>query len=109
MAHGLGILNVVVSKPELACQRLNENGMSAALRLGVISRWPIARAGWMNCSKPGRGRRQFHQCLWPRGHEGDAFFALMFRIYPRARSKIEQVGLEIIADAKAFTAFDTAR
>ena len=35
-ANGWGILNLVVSKPELALQLLNESGMSAALREIVV-------------------------------------------------------------------------
>jgi hypothetical protein len=35
-ANGWGILNLVVSNPELAYQLLNENGMSAALREIVV-------------------------------------------------------------------------
>ena len=35
-ASGWGILNLVVSNPELAQQRLNESGMSAALREIVV-------------------------------------------------------------------------
>ena len=35
-ANDWGILNLVVSRPELACQKLNASGMSAALREIVV-------------------------------------------------------------------------
>jgi hypothetical protein len=103
-AHGWGILNVVVSKPELACQRLNENGMSAALREIVVLKM---------ADRPG-GLDELLKALVAAGvnftnaygrvvnEGGSAFFMIDVQDIPEARTKIEQVGLEVIADTSVY-------
>ena len=103
-ANGWGILNVVVSKPELACQRLNESGMSAALREIVVLKM---------ADKPG-GLDELLKALVEAGvnftnaygrvvnEGGSAFFMIDVQDIPDARAKITQVGLEIIADESVY-------
>ena len=103
-AHGWGILNVVVSKPELACQRLNESGMSAALREIVVLKM---------ADRPG-GLDELLKALVAAGvnftnaygrvvnEGGSAFFMIDVQDIPEARAKIEQVGLGIIADSSVY-------
>ena len=103
-ANGWGILNVVVSKPELACQRLNENGMSAALREIVVLKM---------ADKPG-GLDEVLKALVEAGvnftnaygrvvnEGGSAFFMIDVQDIPDARAKIAKVGLEIIADESVY-------
>ena len=105
-ANGWGILNVVVSKPELACQRLNENGMSAALREIVVLKM---------ADKPG-GLDEVLKALVEAGvnftnaygrvvnEGGSAFFMIDVQDIPDARAKIVKVGLEIIADESVYGA-----
>ena len=103
-ANGWGILNVVVSKPELACQRLNESGMSAALREIVVLKM---------ADKPG-GLDELLKALVEAGFNftnaygrvvnegGSAFFMIDVQDIPDARAKIAKVGLEIIADESVY-------
>ena len=103
-ANGWGILNVVVSKPELACQRLNESGMSAALREIVVLKM---------ADKPG-GLDELLKALVEAGvnftnaygrvvnEGGSAFFMIDVQDIPDARAKIAKVGLEIIADQSVY-------
>jgi len=103
-ANGWGILNVVVSKPELACQRLNESGMSAALREIVVLKM---------ADKPG-GLDELLKALVEAGvnftnaygrvvsEGGSAFFMIDVQDIPDARAKIAKVGLEIIADESVY-------
>ena len=103
-ANGWGILNVVVSKPELACQRLNESGMSAALREIVVLKM---------ADKPG-GLDELLKALVEAGvnftnaygrvvnEGGSAFFMIDVQDIPDARAKIVKVGLEIIADESVY-------
>ena len=103
-ANGWGILNVVVSKPELACQRLNENGMSAALREIVVLKM---------ADRPG-GLDELLKALVAAGvnftnaygrvvnEGGSAFFMIDVQDIPEARAKIERIDLEIISDASVY-------
>jgi len=103
-ANGWGILNVVVSKPELACQRLNENGMSAALREIVVLKM---------ADRPG-GLDELLKALVAAGvnftnaygrvvnEGGSAFFMIDVQDIPEARAKIERIDLEIISDANVY-------
>ena len=103
-ANGWGILNVVVSKPELACQRLNESGMSAALREIVVLKM---------ADKPG-GLDEVLKALVEAGvnftnaygrvvnEGGSAFFMIDVQDIPDARTKIVKSGLEIIADESVY-------
>lgn len=99
-ANGWGILNLVVSNPELAHQRLNESGMSAALREIAVVKM---------ADKPG-GLDELLQDVVKAGvnftnaygrvvNDGDsAFFVIDIQDIPDAREKLVKVGLEIIPD-----------
>lgn len=99
-ANGWGILNLVVSNPELAHLRLNESGMSAALREIVVVKM---------ADKPGsldellqdvvKAGVNFTNAYGRVVNDGDsAFFVIDIQDIPDAREKLVNVGLEIIAD-----------
>jgi len=103
-ANGWGILNLVVSNPELAHQRLNESGMSAALREIAVVKM---------ADKPG-GLDELLQDVVKAGvnftnaygrvvNDGEsAFFVIDIQDIPGAREKLVDVGLEIIADRQVY-------
>lgn len=103
-ANGWGILNLVVSNPELAHQRLNESGMSAALREIAVVKM---------ADKPG-GLDELLQDVVKAGvnftnaygrvvNDGDsAFFVIDIQDIPDAREKLVKVGLEIITDRMVY-------
>jgi len=99
-ANGWGILNLVVSNPELAHQRLNESGMSAALREIVVVKM---------ADKPGsldellqdvvKAGVNFTNAYGRVVNDGDsAFFVIDIQDIPDARDRLATVGLEIIVD-----------
>ncbi len=99
-ANGWGILNLVVSNPELAHQQLNESGMSAALREIVVVKM---------ADKPGsldellqdvvKAGVNFTNAYGRVVNDGDsAFFVIDIQDIPDAREKLTNVGLEIIVD-----------
>lgn len=99
-ANGWGILNLVVSNPELAHLRLNESGMSAALREIVVVKM---------ADKPGsldellqdvvKAGVNFTNAYGRVVNDGDsAFFVIDIQDIPDAHEKLVSVGLEIIAD-----------
>jgi len=99
-ANGWGILNLVVSNPELAHQRLNESGMSAALREIVVVKM---------ADKPGsldellqdvvKAGVNFTNAYGRVVNDGDsAFFVIDIQDIPDARDRLANVGLEIIVD-----------
>jgi len=99
-ANGWGILNLVVSNPELAYQLLNENGMSAALREIVVVKMEDKPGGLdellKNIVKAGVN---FTNAYGRVVNEGDsAFFVIDVQDIPDARTNLTKVGLEIIAD-----------
>ncbi len=103
-ANDWGILNLVVSRPELACQKLNESGMSAALREIVVLKMDdkpggldvllkaIAAAGVNFTNAYGR--------IVNGG--GSAFFMVDVQDIPEARSRLAGAGLEVIEDAQVY-------
>lgn len=103
-ANDWGILNLVVSRPELACQKLNESGMSAALREIVVLKMDdkpggldvllkaIAAAGVNFTNAYGRIVNE----------GGSAFFMVDVQDIPEARSRLAGAGLEIIEDAQVY-------
>ena len=103
-ANGWGILNLVVSNPELAHQRLNESGMSAALREIAVVKM---------ADKPG-GLDELLQDVVKAGvnftnaygrvvNDGEsAFFVIDIQDIPDARAKLVNVGLEIIPDRQVY-------
>ena len=98
-ANGWGILNLVVSNPELALRLLNESGMSAALRemgdtpggLDDLLKG-ISRAGVNFTNAYGR--------VVDEG--GSAFFVIDIQDIPDARIKLGAIGFEIVADSLVY-------
>ena len=99
-ANGWGILNLVVSNPELAYQLLNENGMSAALREIVVVKMEDKPGGLDELLKDiVKAGVNFTNAYGRVVNEGDsAFFVIDVQDIPDARTNLTKVGLEIIAD-----------
>jgi len=99
-ANGWGILNLVVSNPELAYQLLNENGMSAALREIVVVKMTDKPGGLDGLLKDiVKAEVNFTNAYGRVVNDGDsAFFVIDVQDIPDARTKLANVGLEIIAD-----------
>lgn len=99
-ASGWGILNLVVSNPELAQQRLNESGMSAALREIVVVKM-TDKPGSLDELLQGvvQAGVNFTNAYGRVVNDGDsAFFVIDIQDIPDAREKLVDVGLEIIPD-----------
>ena len=102
--NGWGILNLVVSNPELAERVLNEGGMSAALREIAVVEMPdnpggldellkaVVRAGVNFTNAYGRVVND----------GGSALFMIDIQDIPDARQKLADVGLEIISDQRVY-------
>ena len=99
-ANGWGILNLVVSNPELAHQLLNQNGMSAALREIVVVKMADKPGGLDGLLKDiVKAGVNFTNAYGRVVNDGDsAFFVIDTEDIPDARAKLSNVGLEIIAD-----------
>ena len=99
-ANGWGILNLVVSNPVLAHQLLNENGMSAALREIVVVKMVDKPGGLDSLLKDiVKAGVNFTNAYGRVVNDGiSAFFVIDTQDIPEARLKLENVGLEIIAD-----------
>jgi hypothetical protein len=99
-SNGWGILNLVVSNPELANQLLNDKGMSAALREIVVVKMTDQPGGLDRLLKDiVKAGVNFTNAYGRVVNDGDsAFFVIDVQDIPDARIKLEQVGLEIIAD-----------
>ena len=99
-ASGWGILNLVVSNPELAESRLNERGMSAALREIVVVKM-ADRPGSLDELLQGvvKAGVNFTNAYGRVVNDGEsAFFVIDIQDIPDAREKLVNVGLEIIPD-----------
>jgi len=99
-ANGWGILNLVVSNPELAYKLLNENGMSAALREIVVVKMEDRPGGLDELLKDiVKAGVNFTNAYGRVVNDGDsAFFVIDVQDIPDARTNLTKVGLEIIAD-----------
>lgn len=99
-ANGWGILNLVVSNPELAYQLLNEGGMSAALREIVVVKMTDTPGGLDGLLKDiVKAGVNFTNAYGRVVKDGDsAYFVIDIQDIPDARLKLANVGLEIIAD-----------
>ena len=99
-ANGWGILNLVVSNPELAHQRLNESGMSAALREIVVVKMADRPGGLDELLRDiVRAGVNFTNAYGRTVNDGEsAFFVVDVQDIPEARQKLIDVGLELIAD-----------
>lgn len=103
-ANGRGILNLVVSKPELALRLLNENGMSAALREIVVVKMADTPGGLddllKGISSAGLNFTNAYGRVVDEG--GSAFFVIDIQDIPDARIKLGAIGLEIVADSLVY-------
>jgi len=99
-ANGWGILNLVVSNPELAHQLLNDHGMSAALREIVVVKMTDKPGGLDSLLKEiVKAGVNFTNAYGRVVNDGDsAYFVIDIQDIQEARVKLENVGLEIIAD-----------
>ena len=99
-ANGWGILNLVVSNPELAYKLLNENGMSAALREIVVVKMEDRPGGLDELLKDiVKAGVNFTNAYGRVVNDGDsAFFVIDVQDIPDARTNLTKVGLEIISD-----------
>ena len=97
-ANGWGILNLVVSNPELAHQLLNENGMSAALREIVVVKMEDKPGGLDGLLKDiVKAGVNFTNAYGRVVNDGvSAFFVIDIQDIPEARMKLGNVGLEIV-------------
>jgi len=103
-ASGWGILNLVVSYPELACNLLNQNGLSAALRKIAVLKM-VDKAGGLDqllksIAKAGVNFTNAHGMVLEEGKI--AFFAIDIEDLPDAKERLESVGLEIMPDTYVY-------
>lgn len=103
-ASGWGILNLVVSNPERALQRLDDAGVTAALREVVVVRMADKPGGLdellKNVVKAGVN---FTNAYGRAANGGDsAFFVIDVQDIPDARAKLANVGLEILEDRQVY-------
>jgi hypothetical protein len=103
-ANGWGILNLVVSNPELAHQLLNDHGMSAALREIVVVKMTDKPGGLDSLLKEiVKAEVNFTNAYGRVVNDGDsAYFVIDIQDIPDARIKLTNVGLEIIADQNVY-------
>jgi len=103
-ANGWGILNLVVSNPELAYQLLNDHGMSAALREIVVVKMTDKPGGLDNLLKEiVKAGVNFTNAYGRVVNDGvSAYFVIDIQDIPEARMNLTNVGLEIIADQNVY-------
>jgi len=103
-ANGWGILNLVVSDPQLAERVLNAGGMSAALREIAVVQMPDNPGGLDELLKAVvRAGVNFTNANGRVVNDGDsALFMIDIQDIPDAREKLSAVGLEIISDQRVY-------
>lgn len=103
-ANGWGILNLVVSNPKLAQQRLNEAGMSAALREIVVVQMADNPGSLDELLKQVVGAGvNFTNAHGIVENNGDsAFFVIDCQDIPDARARLAARGLTIVADTQVY-------
>ena len=103
-AHGWGILNLLVSSPELAVRVLNERGMSAALREIAVVEMPDNPGGLDELLKEVvRAGVNFTNAYGRVLNDGSsALFMIDIQDVPDARQKLAEVGLNIISDERVY-------
>ncbi len=103
-ANGWGILNLVVSDPELAHQRLNAGGMSAALREIVVVSMADKPGGLDELLKDiVKAGVNFTNANGRAATNGDkAFLVIDVEDIPQAKTKLADVGLEILGDQQVY-------
>ena len=103
-ANGWGILNLVVSNPELALRLLHESGMSAALREIVVVKMADTPGGLDDLlhgiSSAGLNFTNAYGRVVDEG--GSAFFVIDIQDIPDARIKLGAIGFEIVADSLVY-------
>lgn len=103
-ANGWGILNLVVSSPERAQRVLSENGISAALREIVVVQMADKPGGLNELLKfvvnAGVNFTNAHGISINQGDS--AFLVIDVQDIPDARVKLENLGLEIVADEQVY-------
>ena len=104
-ANGWGILNLVVSNPELALRLLNEGGMSAALHEIVVVKMADAPGGLDDLLKgiasAGVNFTNAYGRVIDDG-SGSALFVIDIQDIPDARVKLGTIGFEIVADSLVY-------
>jgi hypothetical protein len=99
-ANGWGILNLVVSDPQLALSLLHQGGMSAALREIIVVKMADAPGGLDDLLKAiaKAGVNFINAYGRVVDDRGSAFFVIDINDIPDARMKLESIGVEIVAD-----------
>lgn len=103
-ANGWGILNLVVSNPELAHSLLIENGLSAALREIVVIEMIDQPGGLDDLLKGIVGAGVNFTNAYGRSGYGNqnAYFVIDPEDVSQAKQKLLDAGLNIIADEKVY-------
>jgi len=103
-ANGWGILNLVVSNPELAQRVLDEKGMTAALREIVVVQMADRPGGLDELLKDiVRAGVNFVNAYGRTVHDGDsAFFVIDSQDIPDARAKLQAIGLQILENSQVY-------
>ncbi len=99
-ASGWGILNLVVSDPQLAHRCLNESGMSAALREIVVVKMADNPGGLheLLTQVVSAGVNFTNAYGIVENNADSAFFVIDIQDLPDAKPKLAGMGLEVIAD-----------
>ena len=97
---GWGILNLVVSDPELAHRLLNENRLSAALREIVVIEMPDQPGGLDELLKKIIAAGvNFTNAYGRSGYDSEnAYFVIDTEDVPDACRKLQEVGLSLLSD-----------
>lgn len=103
-ANGWGILNLVVSDPERAQQRLKDAGMSAALREIAVVRMLDKPGGLDELLKDivAAGVNFTNAYGRVNNDGGDAFLVIDVADLPDVKTRLTSVGLEMLADAQVY-------
>jgi len=103
-ANGWGILNLVVSDPQLAHRRLNAAGMSAALREIVVVSMADKPGGLDELLKDiVKAGVNFTNAYGRAASNGDsAFLVVDVEDIPQAKTQLAKVGLDILGDQQVY-------
>ena len=99
-ANGWGILNLVVSDPQLALRLLDEHGTSAVLREIVVVKMADTPGGLDELLKKIAATGLNFTNAYGRVVDGgdSALFVIDIHDFPDARRKLHEIGLEIVSD-----------
>lgn len=103
-ANGWGILNLVVSDPQRALELLHAGGMSAALREIVVVKMADTPGGLDGLLKGiAKAGVNFTNAYGRVVDDGSsAYFVIDINDIPDARSKLGNIGFEIVADSLVY-------